>query len=377
MANPALVTDIAALFLGDVPLMDVRAPIEFVDGAFPHAINLPLLTDDERAQVGTCYKQHGQAAAIALGHQLVGGATKEARLEGWLGHLARHPDAVLYCFRGGLRSQTVQAWLSEAGVERPRVAGGYKAMRQFLIQLQARSAREDSWTVLTGMTGSGKTHLLHKVSRAIDLEGHAHHRGSSFGRLPQGQPTSINFENGLAIEILKRQQQGQHHFVVEDESHLIGRCALPLPLFDRMGSAPVVVLEVPLAERAEQIRQDYVVDLAARYRAVFGEEDGWLQFSTALLDSLERLKRRLGDLGWRELDNLMRQALAVQAQTGDSERHLAWITLLLERYYDPMYLYQIQHKQTRIVFRGDRAACLEYLNALPAGQAGSMERVSC
>lgn len=363
------ITDIASLFLRDVPLIDLRAPVEFAEGAFPTAVSLPLMTNDERARVGTCYKEQGQAAAIALGHSLVCGEVKAARMAAWQEQIAAHPDTVLYCFRGGLRSQTVQAWLREAGVNRPRVEGGYKAMRQFLIRTQEQSAREDGWAVLSGMTGSGKTHLLEKVTLALDLEGHAHHRGSSFGRLPEGQPTNINFENGLAIAILKRHAAGQRYFVVEDESHLIGRCALPLPLFERMGQAPVVILEVPLAERAEQIRQDYTVDLAARYRTHLGDEAGWQAYHDALLDSLFRLKRRLGDLDWRELDTLMRQGLAEQARGGDGETHLAWITRLLERYYDPMYLFQLQHKQARIAFRGDRSACLDYLNQLPATQA--------
>ncbi|MDO2947680.1 tRNA 2-selenouridine(34) synthase MnmH [Aeromonas simiae] len=366
MDNQEFVSDIAALFLGDVPLIDLRAPVEFAEGAFPLAISLPLMSDDERAQVGTCYKEQGQEAAIRLGHSLVCGEVKAARMAAWQAQIEAHPESVLYCFRGGLRSQTVQQWLREAGLNRPRVAGGYKALRQFLIQTQEQSAREDGWTVLTGMTGSGKTHLLHKVDKAIDLEGHAHHRGSSFGRLPEGQPSTINFENGLAIEILKRRAAGQHHFVVEDESHLIGRCALPLPLFDRMCEAPVVVLEVEQAERARQIRDDYVIDLAARYRAFYGDELGWQHFTTALLESLERLKRRLGDLGWRELDHLMRQALDEQARGSDCESHLAWITAMLDRYYDPMYRYQLERKQDRIVFRGDRRACLDYLNQLPA-----------
>lgn len=364
MAYNQLVTDLAPLFLEDVPLVDLRAPIEFEEGAFPHAINLPLMSNEERAQVGTCFKQHGQAAAIELGHSLVCGEVKAERMAAWQAHLAAHPNAVLYCFRGGLRSQTVQQWLAEAGLERPRVAGGYKALRQLLIQTVEQSARDDAWTVLTGMTGSGKTHLLNRVARAIDLEGHAHHRGSSFGRLPEGQPTPINFDNALAIEILKRRHRGEHHFAVEDESHLIGRCAIPLPLFERMGRAPVVVVEVTRDERAEQIRQDYVVDLAKRYRTRHGAEAGWVLFCEALLESLARLKKRLGDLGWRELDALMRSALEEQARSGHSEGHLAWIILLLERYYDPMYLYQLEKKQDRIVFRGDRAACLDYLNQL-------------
>lgn len=363
MSDLPLATDLARIFLDDVPLIDLRAPIEFKEGAFPQAVSLPLMTDEERAQVGTCYKQQGQAAAIALGHQLVGGAVRAERLEGWLAQIAAQPDALLYCFRGGLRSQTVQQWLHEAGVTRPRVAGGYKELRRFLIDTQDKASAECHWSVLTGMTGSGKTHLLGQVAQAIDLEGHAHHRGSSFGQLPGGQPSNIDFENRLAIEILKRRHLGELRFVLEDESRLIGRCCLPLSLFDAMTQAPLVVVEVPQAERAEQIREDYVHDLWLRYRDLHGQEAGWPLFADYLIGALARLKRRLGDLCHRELDILMQSALAEQALNGSTQAHLSWITLLLTRYYDPMYLYQLGNKRDRIVFRGDKQACLDYFAA--------------
>src|SRR5690554_130639 len=114
--------------------MDTRAPIEFIQGSFPTASNLPLMNDEERAAVGTCYKKKGQAAAIKLGHQLVSGETKQARLEAWLSYIKANPKGYLYCFRGGMRSQLVQEWLHQAGVDYPRIKGGYKALRQFLIQ---------------------------------------------------------------------------------------------------------------------------------------------------------------------------------------------------------------------------------------------------
>ncbi|MCR6555472.1 tRNA 2-selenouridine(34) synthase MnmH, partial [Aeromonas sp. CPF2-S1] len=104
MSALPLATDYARIFLDEVPLIDLRAPVEFKEGAFPTAVSLPLMTDEERARVGTCYKQEGQAAAITLGHQLVGGAVRAARMEGWLARLRQQPDALLYCFRGGLRS---------------------------------------------------------------------------------------------------------------------------------------------------------------------------------------------------------------------------------------------------------------------------------
>ena len=172
--------DYAALFLQQRPLIDLRAPIEFAEGAFPRAINLPLMSDEERAAVGTCYKQQGQQAAIALGHQLVSGENREQRLQAWLTQIRQHPDSVLYCFRGGLRSQTVQQWLAERGCVIPRVAGGYKALRQFLIATLTRISTRDPLWLVTGMTGCGKTDLLAQLPAAVDLEGHAHHRGLQF-----------------------------------------------------------------------------------------------------------------------------------------------------------------------------------------------------
>ncbi|MNQ38513.1 tRNA 2-selenouridine synthase [compost metagenome] len=376
MSELPLATDLAGIFLQDVPLIDLRAPIEFKEGAFPTAVSLPLMTDEERAKVGTCFKQQGQAAAIALGHKLVGGAVRAERLEGWLAQLRQQPDALLYCFRGGLRSQTVQQWLHEAGVTRPRVAGGYKELRRFLIDTQDRAAAECHWTVLTGMTGSGKTHMLGQVAQAVDLEGHAHHRGSSFGQLPGGQPSNINFENKIAIELLKRRHRGEHAFVVEDESRLIGRCALPHSLYEAMCQAPLVVVDVPQEERAEQIRVDYVQDLWQRYQEMYGAEEGWPLFAGYLTDALARLKKRLGDRDHRELDQLMQAALCEQADSGHTELHLAWIRLLLTRYYDPMYLYQLNNKRERIRFRGDKQACLAFFAEQQAAEA-NQETPAC
>ena len=126
--------DYRALFLSPVPMMDMRAPAEFTRGAFPSALSLPLMSDEEHAQVGICYKQRGQKAAIALGHQLVSGELKVQRLEQWVGFTREHPLGYLYCFRGGLRSQTVQHWLHQEGIDYPLIIGGYKAMRRFLLE---------------------------------------------------------------------------------------------------------------------------------------------------------------------------------------------------------------------------------------------------
>jgi tRNA 2-selenouridine synthase len=158
--------DFRTLFLSGVAMLDVRAPLEFARGAFPGAVNLPLMDDAERHEVGLCYAQKGQQAAIELGHQLVSGLRKAARIAAWAEFARAHPDGYLYCFRGGLRSQLVQQWLHAAGVDYPRVTGGYKAMRGFLIETTDAAAAEQQWFVLGGLTGSGKTDVLADVPRS-------------------------------------------------------------------------------------------------------------------------------------------------------------------------------------------------------------------
>ena len=165
--------DYRTLFLQGVPLLDVRAPLEFRKGAFPGAVNQPLMNDVERQKVGTCYTRQGAQAAIELGHQLVSGALREARIAAWAGFAQTHPQGYLYCFRGGLRSQIAQQWLKEAGIAYPRVSGGYKAMRTFLLETIEAALTECDWVLVGGLTGTGKTDVLAQVGGALDLEHHA------------------------------------------------------------------------------------------------------------------------------------------------------------------------------------------------------------
>ncbi len=365
MRELPIIEEYAALFLQQRPLIDLRAPCEFIEGAFPSAINLPLLTDTERAAVGTCFKLQGQQAAIALGHQLVQGDVREQRLQGWLAQISQQPDSVIYCFRGGLRSQTVQQWLAERGCVVPRVAGGYKALRQFLLQtLERITTRSPLWLV-TGMTGCGKTDLLARLPAAVDLEAHANHRGSSFGGLPQGQPSNIDFENGLAIELLQRERRGQTHLIMEDESRMIGRCTLPLPLFGTMERAPLILLEAPLAERIARIQHHYVDELLLQFVAQLSDrEAARLALTHFLQQAMGKLVRRLGGERYRLMQGALSEALQAQFEQGDSSGHHIWIERLLTDYYDPLYQRSLRTNSERIVFRGEADACYDYLQQL-------------
>ena len=358
---PIDITDYRQIFLEDRPMMDTRAPIEFSKGAFPGVVNLPLMTDLERERVGTCYKQQGQQAAIVLGHQLVSADIKAGRIRAWADFARANPQGCLYCFRGGLRSQIVQQWLKdEAGIEYPRVVGGYKAMRTFLLSTVDAAVAECDFVLLGGMTGTGKTEVLNRLANGLDLEGYANHRGSSFGKRASGQPSNIDFENRLAVDVLKKRARGLQQFVVEDESRMVGSCALPLPLHQGMQRYPMVWLEDSLQGRVERILRDYVIDLCAEFIVVHGDH-GFALFSERLLESLNNIRKRLGGERHLRLLLLMEAALAEQAHSGSVDLHRAWIEGLLNEYYDPMYAFQRQKKGARIEFSGDQGAVLDYL----------------
>ncbi|MCG9965811.1 MULTISPECIES: tRNA 2-selenouridine(34) synthase MnmH [Shewanella] len=350
------------IFVAGQPLIDLRAPIEFNRGAFPSSVNLPLMVDKEREKVGTCYKQQGQQAAIALGHSLVHGAVKQQRIDAWLGFLAAQPEAYLYCFRGGLRSQLTQQWLKEAGAAVPYVQGGYKGMRQYLIGVIETAPSQQPLLSLSGMTGSGKTDFLIQRKEAVDLEGIANHRGSSFGKNIDPQPTQINFENQLAIALLRHQQGNHSCLLLEDESFLIGRSALPQSFYNAMQTADILVLEEADDIRLNRLLDEYVHKMHQGFVERLGIEAGFDAFSQYLLQSLTSIRKRLGGKQYQELQDIMQQALSQQLNQNQTSQHLAWISLLLQKYYDPMYEYQLAKKAQRVLFRGNHQAMHEWLD---------------
>ncbi|WP_239480323.1 tRNA 2-selenouridine(34) synthase MnmH [Parashewanella hymeniacidonis] len=334
-------TEFQRIFTEDRPLLDVRAPIEFNKGAFPHAINQPLMTDEERIQVGTCYKQQGQQAAIELGHQLVANEIKHQRIEAWRQFQTTHPNGYFYCFRGGLRSQISQTWMQQAGFEIPYIEGGYKAMRQYLMEIIEQASKRPM-LIVCGKTGSGKTEYIKTRNDAIDLEGIANHRGSSFGVNITPQPTQINFENRLAVNLLKHRVYGHGIQVLEDESFLIGRSAIPKCFYQAMQAAPTLYIEASLDERIERILQDYVISMTAQFIKAKGDKNGFEAFSKYILTSVDKIKKRLGGKLHQQIQNLMQEALKEQQSRNSVALHCAWIQLLLEKYYDPMYEYQMK-----------------------------------
>ena len=349
-----------------IPLLDTRAPVEFKKGAFPHSTNIPLMSDSQRKQVGTCYKSNGKQAAMELGESLVNGDKKEKKIELWCEFARANPNGYLYCFRGGLRSQISQRWMQEAGVDFPRVLGGYKAMRRFLIDHLEQSIETSSFYLISGKTGTGKTRAIEKINRAIDLEALAEHRGSSFGRLPTAQPTQINFENALAIAFLKITNPDAGPVFVEDESKMIGWVSLPAALSEKMQRAPLLIVEEKLDSRVQIILEDYIDDLGERFMEV-SPGQGKILHKNHMLDALHRIQKRLGSELHSELTELMSNAFDTEPDTlSDTghDLHRRWIELLLTRYYDPMYEYQINRRAGEVLARGHRDEIIEIANQL-------------
>ena len=160
---------------------------------------------------------------------------------------------------------------------------------------------------------------------------------------------------------MRSQANGRHRFVLEDESRLVGSCALPLSLYQRMQTLPVVWLEDTFENRVTRILHDYVVSLSQEFIALQGEQDGFHSFAQRLRQSLANIVKRLGHERYQRFDAFMQQALEEQQRSGDISLHRVWIEGLLYEYYDPMYASQREKKAARIVFSGPRDAVVDYL----------------
>jgi len=346
------VDDFRALFLNNTPLLDVRAPVEFNQGAFPFTLNSPLINDQERTDIGIHYKNLGQEEAIKLGHKLVQGQIKSERIKHWENFIEQHPQGVLYCFRGGMRSKISQQWIyEETGIIYPRVKGGYKAMRRFLINELETSAQVMQPVILGGRTGIGKTLFLKKIKQQIDLEGLFHHRGSVFGKHVTPQPTQIDIENALSIELLKHRHLGHTQIVLENEGNNIGSRRIPDNLIKKMHQSPLILLEASIEERINITFQEYIIEALAEHQAYYGVEEGLLRWTEQLDEAIDKIQRRLGGVRHKQLKSLLSHAIE-QQKVGNTEAHKEWIKILLVDYYDPMYDYQLKKNQDRVVFKG-------------------------
>jgi tRNA 2-selenouridine synthase len=252
--------DLAAHGFDDI--IDVRAPAEFAEDHLPGAISLPVLDDEERARVGTIYKQVSPFTARKLGAALVA-RNAAAHLEGPLADRPGGWRPLVYCWRGGQRSGSFATILSQIGWRVETLAGGYKAWRALVVQAVYDTPVRAPVVVLDGNTGSAKTEVLNLLPglglQVIDLEGIARHRGSLFGAMGP-QPSQQAFEGALALALAGLDPS--RPVVVEAESSKIGNCRLPPEIWKAMVAAPRVAIAAPRSTRAEYLARAYA-DLTA------------------------------------------------------------------------------------------------------------------
>ncbi|MEK9575231.1 MAG: tRNA 2-selenouridine(34) synthase MnmH [Gammaproteobacteria bacterium] len=352
-----LIDDFEFIFKNNIPIIDTRAPIEFEKGSFPNAVNMPLMFDEERKEVGTCYKNHGKDKALELGHKLVSGEKKKERVKIWVDFAKKHPNGAIFCFRGGLRSQIAQKWIYEnSQISFPKIVGGYKKLRNFLIENIENSTLRKKFIVIGGQTGCGKTILINEIDKSIDLEGIANHRGSAFGNMTSPQPTQINFENKLSIELIKSSES----IVLEDEGANIGSVQIPKNFFNKMSLSPLVLLEAAIEERIKISLEDYVENMLKRYMNL-DPLTASNNFSNYWEQSLDKIQKRIGLKRYHDLKNDLNLALRNFLNNNDNSHFIGIIEKLLTEYYDPMYSYQISKKKDRIIFSGNFQEVKEFL----------------
>lgn len=364
MMNYPLTKDFRKIVLENIPLIDVRAQIEYEKGAFLNSVNMPILNNEERHIIGICYKEKGNEEATKLGYEIVSGKIREERLNSWIKYIKENPKTIVYCFRGGSRSRIAQEWIiNELKEEVLRIEGGYKDFRNYLIDEMSLEKQNYNPIILTGYTGSAKTILLNTLDNSIDLEGIANHRGSSFGSHIKPQPSQIDFENNLAYRIIKLQDNKFKNIIIEDEGRNVGKNFIPQPLQEHFSKGKYVFLDVSLEDRISNTLKEYVVDSQNEYIDAYGEE-GLEKWFTYIYESMNKVKKRFGGDRLIQVIKELEKAYHHQLSTGKFDLHRDWIEKFLNDYYDPLYKKSIKVTSNSLLFKGNYNEVLDFMNTL-------------
>ena len=320
-------------------IIDVRSPAEFADDHLPGAINCPVLSNEERARVGTIYKQESPFAAKKLGAALVARHIAE-HIETRFLDKPREWTPLIYCWRGGKRSGAMTHVLRQIGWQAHALEGGYKAWRRHVVAELAELPQRFSFRVITGATGSGKSRLLEALAaqgaQTLDLEALAAHKGSVLGGLPDApQPSQKMFESRL-LAVLRRLTFDRPVYV-EAESRKIGQLQVPGALLDTLRASPC--LRIAASD-------------AARIAFLTGDYDYFLANPAALKEKLACL---------RELQS--GETLAHWNALIDAGDWSTLVAALLEKHYDPLY----QRSQGKNYVRFADAPCFATDDLSPDG----------
>ena len=288
-------------------IIDVRSPGEFEKGHIPEAVNIPLFTNKERAEVGTRYVRTSREEAVSLGYKYV-----TPKLDWFIEEskrVAGKTAIAVHCWRGGMRSKAFAEHLQKNGLEEIYVIiGGYKAFRRLVLNY----FEQDLFLrVIGGYTGSGKTCILGIMQelgeQVIDLEALAHHKGSVFGGLgEEAQPSAQQFENNLFANLKKLDLK--RPIWVEDESRMIGHLSIPGALFRQMREQALYFIDIPREKRAQHLVKEY---------AVYGDE--------SLRQAINSISKRLGGQNVKRAYDFL------------AENNYLGLALLVLQYYDKAY----------------------------------------
>ena len=294
-------------------ILDVRSPAEYAKGHIPDAHSFPLFTDEERAVVGTLYSKSGREAAYFAGLDIVGPKMSDFVKKAL--RLAPKHKLLIHCWRGGMRSASMAWLLQSAGFDVMLLEGGYKKYRSYIRESFNIPVKI---LVLSGMTGCGKTEILHEIKKKgaqmLDLEGVANHKGSVFGHLGQDpQPSTEQFENNLAQ--IWRTFDFSKPVWIEDESRNVGVVSIPDPLYAQMNKAIVIRIDF---QKEYRVRR-----LVAEYAGINDEE---------IALNLQKIRESLGHKNVQDLLLLL-----------SAQHYSIFVNKILD-YYDESYDYSLKRK---------------------------------
>jgi len=308
---------------GQIAMIDVRSSSEYDEATIPESLNIPFFDDTERAEIGTLYKQVSVQAAKERGLEII-----SAKLPAYIRSFSGIPGKkAVFCWRGGMRSRTTATLLSLMDIHVLRLTGGYRAYRNWVLEMLSSVEIKSPAYVLNGLTGTGKTAILktlHARGKAVlNLEEMAGHRGSIFGHIGLKPRNQKMFDALLAEELLRFQQASCILF--EAENRRIGKIVLPDALMKKRESAKEIWIELPLGVRVQQIMSDY---------RPWDHPEPYMQ-------SFLRIKSRIHTPIAAEIEASLRE-----------EKYERAVELLLVHYYDPRYEhYETPDANDRIVIR--------------------------
>ncbi|WP_099353821.1 tRNA 2-selenouridine(34) synthase MnmH [Fredinandcohnia onubensis] len=309
-----------------IAIVDVRSPSEFAESNIPGSVNIPIFTDEERAEIGTVYKQISPDAAKEKGLEIV-----SAKLPNFIKEFSKLPEdeKVVYCWRGGMRSKTSATLIDLMGINAKRLIGGIRGYREWVVEKLEELATDfkPMALVINGYTGSGKTKILNELENkgypVLDLEGMANHRGSVFGMIGKKPHNQKVFDLLLVERVL--QIKDSPYVLLEAESKRVGRATVPEFVLTLKEEGYHIFVDLPMEERVLNILEDY---------------RPW-EFPNDCMAAFQRIKKRIHTP----------IAAQIEKDLESGDYHSA-VKLLLEYYYDPRYHYtaeQIAEDRSKVL----------------------------